>query len=473
MTTGGESRDRVLGRDWIESVLPGGAWVGRASFTGASGAGIDTRRLRPGEIFVALRTETGDGHDFLAEAANRGAAGALVSEPAEALALPQLVVPDPAAALQALGLAWRRLWPGRLYAITGSCGKTSTRECLAHLLGSERTFASPDNFNNLFGVPLSLLGLRAHHTHAVLEAGINQRGEMARLAALLEPDAALVTTIEAVHLEGLGSLEGVAGQKAILPAAVGPGGARYLGPACARYRAFRELDGPDTRWLRPAGEGAGSEAASASVGPAWHFGVDPGEGGDGLTILGPAGESWEGTLPPVPEAMAANAALAVLVAREAGVPDELLRERLRTWRSAGHRGERVTRGGWTVYADCYNSNPAALREAARFFVRSFPEGPRWWVVGSMVELGEESARWHREAAGFLPVAPGDRVLLVGGEARPMEEVLRDRLGPEAVRWLAEAEEVPAHLPTAGGILFLKGSRIHRLEKVLDSLAGEG
>ena len=472
MTKEGESDRRVLDRDWIESVL-GSAWTGRTSFAGASGAGVDTRRLRPGELFVALRTEQGDGHEFLAEAAHRGAAGALVTHPDDTLALPQLVVSDPAAALQALGLAWRRQWPGRLYAITGSCGKTSTRECLAHLLGSERTFASPENFNNLIGVPLSLLGLRAHHTHAVLEAGINQRGEMARLAALLEPDAALVTTIEAVHLEGLGSLEGIAEQKAILPAAVGPDGARYLGPACARYRAFRELDGPDTRWLRPAGKAVGGEAALASVGPAWNYAVDPGEGGDRLTILGPAGTSWEGTLPPMPEAMAANAALAVLVAREAGVPADLLRERLRTWRSAAHRGEMLTRGAWTIYADCYNSNPAALREAARFFVRSFPEGPRWWVIGSMVELGAESAHWHREAARSLPVAPSDRVLVVGGEARPMEEVLRDRLGPEAVRWLAEAEEVPAQLPAAGGTLFLKGSRIHRLEKVLDSLAGEG
>lgn len=472
MRTGGEGPGRVLGREWIESVLEG-RWAGRTPFAGASGAGVDTRRLRPGELFVALRTEQGDGHDFLAEAGERGAAGALVAEPDENLALPQRVVPDPAAALRALGLAWRRSWPGRLYAITGSCGKTSTRECLAHLLGSEHTFASPENFNNLIGVPLSLLGLRAHHTHAVLEAGINQRGEMAGLAALLEPDAALVTTIEAVHLEGLGSLGGVAEQKAILPAAVGPGGTRYFGPACAGYEVFRELDGPRTRWLRPAGAEPGGEAAFAPAGPAWTFRVEPVAGGDRLAILGPAGAGWEGDLPPMPEAMAANAALAVVVAREAGVADGLLRERLRTWQSAQHRGEILRRGGWTVYADCYNSNPAALREAARFFARSFPEAPRWWVVGSMVELGEESARWHAEAAGFLPVVAEDRVLLVGEETRPMEVLLRERLGPQAVRWMAAAEEVPAHLPSGGGVLFLKGSRVHRLEKVLDSLAGEG
>jgi UDP-N-acetylmuramoyl-tripeptide--D-alanyl-D-alanine ligase len=206
----------------ILAAWTGGRWT-RLPEAPLTGFSADSRQLRPGQAFVALKTGRRDGHGFLAEAGRAGAVAALVAAAQADAALPQLVVPDPLTALQAIAREHRRSFAGPVIGISGSAGKTSTKDLLARLLGGERggVLATEGNLNNHLGVPLTLLRLDPRaHAFAVIEAGISAPGEMAALAAMIEPDAAVITLVAPAHLEALGGIEGVAREKALLPAAV-------------------------------------------------------------------------------------------------------------------------------------------------------------------------------------------------------------------------------------------------------------
>jgi UDP-N-acetylmuramoyl-tripeptide--D-alanyl-D-alanine ligase len=205
---------------------------------------MDSRQLRTGEVFVAIRTAQRDGHDFLAAAQAAGASAAIVATPQPALALPQLVVADPLTALQVIARTHRRAFTGPVVGISGSAGKTSTKNLLALLLGGEAggVLATEGNLNNHLGVPLTLTRLDpAVHKCAVVEAGISAPGEMAPLAAMIEPDVAINTLVAAAHTAELGGLEGVAREKAILPAAVREAGVAIFPRSSAEFPAFRDL----------------------------------------------------------------------------------------------------------------------------------------------------------------------------------------------------------------------------------------
>ena len=221
----------------------GGRWTAQpvsllAGFT------IDTRQLRSGQIFVALKTGKRDGHDFLAAAEAAGASAAIVRVPSDGLKLPQLVVADPLIAFQTIAREHRRRFTGPVIGISGSAGKTSTKNLLALLLGGAEAgvLATEGNLNNHLGVPLTLTRLDpGAHRFAVVEAGISAPREMAPLAAMIEPDIAIITLVAPAHTEELGGLGGVAAEKAVLPAAVRPTGVAIFSRACADFPAFREL----------------------------------------------------------------------------------------------------------------------------------------------------------------------------------------------------------------------------------------
>lgn len=440
-------------------------WLGRDRFDGASGFSFDSRSIAPGEVFVALETGVRDGHEFLGDAERAGAACALVSKPQASLGLPQIVVEDTLVALQELGSAWRKRWGKRIIAVTGSCGKTSTKELLRLLLGKQRTHASPGNLNNHIGVPLSLLLLREHHECAVIEAGINQGGEMDFLAEMISPEVGVVTTIGPSHLEKLGTLEGVASEKVQLPSAATE--VVYLGPACSEYEAFTRKRFPEATWLVPDAR-SGPFGFGGSI---WRIGVDgtrarlhPDTVGEGAFEFS-AGMATPG--------MIENMGLAILIARAEGIEDLTIQERLESWRPASQRGEILRVGDRFVYADHYNANPTSFADAVCFFDHQFPDTPRCWVVGAMEELGVESAVWHRKLAAALPVKEGDKVFLVGDGAAEMAPILNSRIGEDSVRLAETSAEIADEVAEAPGTVFLKGSRKHKLEKVLDSLGWEG
>tara|TARA_R100000027_G_scaffold67701_1_gene67963 strand:+ start:12370 stop:13776 length:1407 start_codon:yes stop_codon:yes gene_type:complete len=451
----------VFGRSFLEETLQP-EWVHPESFSGALGFSIDSRRIEAGEIFVALKTERRDGHDFLGMALEKHAAAALVSEPQPTLPLPQIVVADTLRAFQLLGREWRKNWGGRLIAVTGSCGKTSTKEMLGMLLGEEDTYVTPGNLNNYLGIPLCELELRSHHRRAVLEAGISEKGEMDQLAAMLLPEISVVTTIAPAHLENLGSLDGVAGEKSVLAKYASEGA--YFGPACARFKAFSEIVSPKgVQWVLP--HVSGSEMVLP--GTTWSYRVEKDlvslhSKGRESVLLG----SMEGTA-----GMIENACLAALVARDEGIPDEEIVRRLGSWKPATQRGEILTAGGRTIYADYYNANPSSVLDAAHYFDRRYPSGPRIWVVGGMEELGADGVSWHRDLAKVLPVRAGDSVFLVGGLSSEMAPDLREKVGEAgAVVVASDAASVVKSIGASQGPIFLKGSRKFHLETILDSLA---
>jgi UDP-N-acetylmuramoyl-tripeptide--D-alanyl-D-alanine ligase len=433
----------------------GGRWT-HAPAAPLTGFTMDTRNLLPGEGFVALRTERRDGHDFLPAAEKAGAGGAIVSALCAGSSLPQLVVPDPLAALQAIARGQRRLFRGPVIAISGSAGKTSTKELLALLLGGAEpgsgtgggeppVLATRHNLNNHLGVPLTLTRLDpALHRFAVVEAGISAPGEMAELAAMIEPDLAIITLVAPAHLEGLGGIEGVAREKAVLAAAVGPKGLAVFPDSCLAFAPFRDL-----------------RVATRAVSPER---IEHRDGTTAIT-LGAGERAFE--FAAMTGGMARNAALALTAAQVLGVPDEELRARARFWRPAPLRGEWRRREGHLYYLDCYNANPASMADALAAFLAAAPSAePRLFVLGGMEELGGESERHHLALGRGLRLRPGDLLCAVGIWAEAMRAgALEAGAAPEQAIAVASAEEAAALAAGFRGAVFVKGSRRYALERV--------
>ena len=420
-----------------------------------TGFGTDTRALGAGEVFVALRTDRRDGHDFLPDARARGAACALVARPV-ADPLPQLVVADAAAALRAVAGAWRRRFPGPVVGVTGSVGKTSTKDLLGALLGPT-AFVTEANLNNLLGVPLMLLRLEpTRHRYAVIEAGMSVPGELGVSAAILRPDVAIVTAVAAVHLEGVGSLAGVAREKATLVAALAEGGRAILPASLLAWPDFA-VHADRCVAVRFAGEPA------PAVRPARLVEASLGEEG-GRRVLRLDGESFP--LGPVSDGLARNAALAILAARAVGADVPALRAALVAWSPPVGRGSVHADGAQTFYVDCYNSSPASLLDAARCFDRlsAADARPRLWVLGGMAELGADSAALHRGCGAELPVRADDAVVAFGGDAAQLLAGLPVGPGPRVAA--GTLDEVRAALAAHAGFVFVKGSRSFALERAL-------
>lgn len=419
-----------------------------------TGFGTDTRALGAGDAFVALRTDRRDGHDFLPDARARGAACALVSRPV-ADPLPQLVVADAASALRAAAGAWRRRFPGPVVGVTGSVGKTSTKDLLGALLGPA-AFVTEANLNNLLGVPLMLLRLEpTRHRYAVIEAGMSVPGELGVSAAILRPDVAIVTAVAAVHLEGVGSLAGVAREKATLVGALAEGGRAILPAALLAWPDFA-AHADRCVAVRFVGEPA------PAVRPARLVEASLGEEA-GRRVLRLDGESFP--LGPVSDGLARNAALAILAAREVGADLAALRAALVAWSPPVGRGSVHADGARTFYVDCYNSSPAALLDAARCFDRlSAAARPRLWVLGGMAELGADSAALHRGCGAELPVRADDAVVAFGGDAAQLLAGLPVGPGPRVAA--GTLDDVRAAIAAHAGFVFVKGSRSFALERAL-------
>jgi UDP-N-acetylmuramoyl-tripeptide--D-alanyl-D-alanine ligase len=419
-----------------------------------TGFGTDTRALGAGDAFVALRTDRRDGHDFLPAARARGAACALVSRPV-ADPLPQLVVADAAAALRAAAGAWRRRFPGPVVGVTGSVGKTSTKDLLGALLGPT-AFVTEANLNNLLGVPLMLLRLEpTRHRYAVIEAGMSVPGELGVSAAILRPDVAIITAVAAVHLEGVGSLAGVAREKATLVAALAEGGRAILPASLLAWPDFA-VQADRCVAVRFAGEPA------PAVRPARLVEASLGEEA-GRRVLRLDGETFP--LGPVSDGLARNAALAILAARAVGADLPALRAALVAWSPPVGRGSVHADGARTFYVDCYNSSPASLLDAARCFDRLATDArPRLWVLGGMAELGADSAALHRGCGAELPVRADDAVVAFGGDAAQLLAGLPVGAGPRVAAGTLDA--VRAALAAHAGFVFVKGSRSFALERAL-------
>ncbi len=427
---------------------------------------FDTRRLEAGGIFVAIKSAQRDGHEFLVAAREAGAGAALVATANPAVALPQLVVGDPLAAWQAIAREHRRAFRGPVVGISGSAGKTSTKDLLALLLGGTAggVVATEGNCNNHLGVPLTLTRLDpARHRYAVIEAGVSAPGEMTPLAAMIAPDVALITLVAPAHTAALGDLAGVAREKAVLPAATRPSGVAIFTADTAAYQPFRDLSVRRMKVeraevVRPA------EPPKDTV----YFAIT--HRGDETAVAlayGPP-PPLSFTLCRVTDGMAQNAVLAICASLWLGVPRAVIQQRLSEWRPGALRGEVRHVDGRLVYLDCYNASPASMADALERFAATAPAAtPRLYVLGGMEELGAGAAHYHRELGRSLRLRAIDRVCLVGPLAGEVAAGLRERgHGAAQVGISGAVGPIAAIVAEWRGSIFVKGSRRYALERVL-------
>lgn len=447
----------------------GGSWLAGQP-AGIAGFCFDARRIRPGECFVALSGGARDGHDFLEQAAQGGAAAALV-EKIRPLALPQLQVPDSLTALGAIAAAWRAQFHHPVVAVTGSCGKTSTKEMLRCLLGESSTHATAGNWNNRIGVPMTLLGLDAtQYQFAVIEAGINQPGEMAQLGQMIQADLNVLTNIGYAHLELLGSLGKIAEEKSCLAAHAQTHSPIILPAEVLQYAAYADMS---QRVI--ALQAAGQPAPRVPVRELHHYHIEPEATGSGpsstsayascLTL-----DSQRYRIASSSHGIAVNAALAIVAARRLGIAEEMIKARIEAWQPSGQRGEVRRIGEQLFYIDCYNANPSSMADALRAFERSAPQTvARYYILGAMNELGPYAHQQHTAIGQQLKLRPRDRIALVGPAALTKAYANGAQaagVGPPQIERVESAAALKTSVAQFKGAIFLKGSRSYQLETLI-------
>ncbi|WP_395697113.1 UDP-N-acetylmuramoylalanyl-D-glutamyl-2,6-diaminopimelate--D-alanyl-D-alanine ligase [Methylocella sp.] len=456
----------------LELVAPLGAHVrGGVPRRGAGGVSIDTRTLQPDDLFFAIRGVSSDGHEHVAAAFETGALAAVVEEErADALngLGPLYVVRDTQRALEDLGRAARARTGARVAAVTGSVGKTSTKEALRLALATAgQTHASVASYNNHWGVPLTLARMPRETRFGAFEIGMNHPDEIRPLTGMVRPHLALVTTVAPVHLEAFESVEAIADAKGEIFEGLEPGGVAVLpadNPYFARLKARARACGADV--VASFGEAQGVEARllSATI-----------EDGRGFVEADVCGRILSFRLGAPGAHQAMNAIAALLCAHALGVDLKTAAAALEGFRAQPGRGERLTffapDGGYTLIDESYNANPASMRAAFALAGALAPQGRgrRIAVLGDMLELGEDSARLHAELAAPLNEAGFDLVFAAG----PLSRHLYDAL-PASARgaWAPDAAGiVPAVAGEvrAGDLVVVKGSNGARLSAVVAAL----
>lgn len=441
-------------------VMDGRLIGGNVRFAGVS---TDTRTLDTGDLYVALKGERFDGHDFVADALARGAAAAVIADERAASLRGELIaVPDPLAALGELAKYWRRQFAIPVIVVVGSNGKTTVKEMLASILrvhfGAESVLATRGNFNNAIGLPLTLLRLRDTHRVAAIELGMNHAGETRALAAIAQPTVALVNNAQREHQEFMHTVGEVADEHAALVRALPAGGVAVLNADDANVGVWRNALPHGAVVLEFAlGHAASVHGTFTSAANGGALVLDTAEGGATVHLAARGRHN------------AANALAAAAAALAVRIPLDAIVHGLEAFRPvAGRLVTRQTPRGVLVIDDTYNANPDSVRAAID--VLSEMPGAKWLVLGDMGEVGDDGPAFHREvgdcaralridrlyAAGTFT---SDAVAAFGAGARHFESVdaLADHVAAEA---------------SAGITVLVKGSRFMRMERVVARLMGE-
>lgn len=424
----------------------------------ASSWSIDTRTLAPGDFFFALRGPHHDGHDYVAQAFEKGAVAAMVDRPMPGATV---LVGDTQKGLEELGAEARRRWGGTVIGITGSAGKTTTKEIVAACLGAALPAAKTEgNLNNHIGVPLTLLRLPETAKVAVLEMGMNHAGEIRHLCQIAAPQIGVVTNVGYAHIENFDSVEGIAAAKRELVEGLPREGVAVLNADDARVAAFAAAH-PGRTLTYGTSEKAMVRAERLTLGAdGSHFRVH----GEEVTLAVPGRHA------------VLNALAAIAVASLFGVPMRRLQPVLEAWRPARMRGERRLHRGILVIDDCYNSNPDAAR-AMLDVLRDSPARRRIAVLGEMLELGRWAEPLHRDVGDYA-VAQGVSVLIgIRGAARHTVEAARQAGLPEGAALFfedpGEAGNAVRALARSGDAVLFKGSRGTRVELALERFLAPG
>jgi UDP-N-acetylmuramoyl-tripeptide--D-alanyl-D-alanine ligase len=440
-----------------EFIAAGGEYDSRAV---ARGYSIDSRTVQSGELFFAVKGERLDGHDFVEQAMNKGAIAAVVrkdQQPRYTVKAGLLAVEDTLKALQTLATAVRKLWGKTAIGITGSMGKTTTKDTVAHLLSARyRVHRSKGNFNNHFGLPLGLLTLEPEYDLAVIEMGMSHAGEIAALVRIAQPNEGVVTTVAPVHLEFFESIAGI---------------------ARAKYELIEGLPHGGTAILNGDDEYV-SQFGRDFKGKVVMFGLKPTADvrAENIETLGAEGTRFDLMVAELRQQVRSpllgthnvyNVLAAAAVAFEHGITPSEIAAALPSLEPSDKRGQVLQVGNITVLNDCYNSSPKALM-AAVDTLAALPARRRIVVAGEMLELGTTSEALHRESGRHIAERKIDLLLGVRGLAKPMVEAARE--GGITAEFVATAEEAGnwlARETRTGDAVLLKASRGVRLEKALE------
>jgi UDP-N-acetylmuramoyl-tripeptide--D-alanyl-D-alanine ligase len=455
--------------DWVAAAV-GGRIVTGDSVQRFTAVGIDTRTLQPGALYIAIRGERFDGADFVNAAVAAGASGVVIPSGRGVRPTGDVVaieVQDTTAALQALGHAVRRASAAKVVAITGSAGKTTTKEVTAEFLSARyRVMRNRGNLNNHIGLPLSLIELSAAPDVAVVELGMNHAGEISTLVAIAEPDIRVWTNVGEAHLGFFQSVDAIADAKA----EIFEGASR------------------DTVLVANADDGRIAARLNAFSGRVVTFGIDNnadvratkvadrGIDGIGAHVTTAKGAAEIDT-PLLGRGNLLNVLAATGVALELGVPLDAIRERAALLRPPSHRGEVVRlRDGITVVDDSYNANPAATKRALDVMANT-TAGRRVAILGEMLELGDRSAALHEDVGRAAATVGVDRLLTVGGPPAEALGAAAISAGVPAAHvehfaTSTEAAERASALVRAGDLVLVKGSRGVRTDVVVDRLKSE-
>lgn len=426
-----------------------------------SGWSIDSRTVNPGDCFFALRGSSNDGHNYVENVVGKGAALAVVEHPLDAK-IPQLIVPDTLAAMRQLASRARERWGGTVVGVTGSAGKTTTKDAIARLLNVEiRTGRTIGNYNNHFGVPLSILRLPDDCRAAVIEMGMNHAGEIRELAGIAKPRIGVVTNVGWAHAEYFeNGIEGVALAKRELIEELPSDGIAILNADDERVREFRNVH-PGRSILFGLSDFS-------------HFSKDVEVRAEDLRLC-PNGAHFrclgvEFDSPLAGRHGVSNVLAAIAAARALDIPPEHLREAVRALATGKMRGEQFVRGGVTVINDCYNANPEAMQSMLEV-LRGTPARRRIAVLGEMLELGREAGTLHRDIGQFAAEQGIDALLGVRGAARFMVEgAIEAGLSGSAASFFKTPEEAGDFLRgyvRPGDAVLFKGSRGVQIEIALE------
>ncbi len=415
-----------------------------------AGWSVDTRTQNPGDVYFALRGPNHDGHNFLSAAIEKGASAVVVER---GTGLPsELVVPDTERALQDLGAWARQKWGGKVIGVTGSAGKTTTKDAIAHLLETELPVGkTTGNFNNHVGVPLSLLRLPDGCRAGVIEMGMNHAGEIRRLAAIAKPDIGVVTNVGYAHVEFFDSIEGIAAAKRELIEGLPSDGVAVLNADDPRVARFHEVH-PGRSVTFGFSEASDVRAENVEYGVA----------GSRFRTLGVDFES-----PMSGRHAVINLLAAIAVAHVFQIAPERLRPAVAGFNVGNMRGERTLHHGIVIWNDCYNSNPEAAQSMLDV-LRETPAARRIAVLGEMLELGSAAEELHRQVGRYAAGRGVDLLIGVHGAARAMVEAAA-QAGVEAQFFEdpAEAGDRARQVARSGDAILFKGSRGVKVEKALE------
>ena len=429
------------------------------------GWSVDSRTVQPGDLYFALRGPHHDGHDYVAEVMGKGAAAAVVERGAD---VPDAVPPGAVLrvdgtlrALQELAAWARREWGGNVVAVTGSAGKTTTKDVIAQMLSVEmKTAKNEGNLNNHVGLPLSVLRIEESARVAVLEMGMNHAGEIRDLAAIARPNAGVVTNVGRAHIDNFDSIDGIAAAKRELIESLGESGTAVLNADDARVAAFAGAHrGRSILYGQSEAAQVRAEDVAYSAGGV-RFRV-------GTTVFESALSGRHSV---------SNILAGVAVAGVHGISPDRLRDTVRALTPGKMRGERLLDRGVTIFNDCYNSNPDAVR-AMLDVLRDTPARRRIAVLGEMLELGRWAEPLHREVGDYAAVCGIDVLVGIRGAACHMvDAAMRAGLLSGAALFFndpAEAGRALRTLAEPGDVILFKGSRDVHVERALQQfLNGE-